>query len=75
MINEHERAVLTVDLPKHGLEAGDVGTVVHVYADCEAYEIEFFSMVGDTLDVVTIPKNHVRQGTRSDVLHVRRLSA
>ncbi len=33
MINEHERIVLTKSVPNEGLEAGDVGTVVHVYAD------------------------------------------
>ncbi len=31
MIAEHDRVVLTSDLPENGLMAGDVGTVVHVY--------------------------------------------
>ena len=43
MIKEHERIVLTTPLPKEGLEPGDVGTVVHVYKDGEAYEVEFFT--------------------------------
>ena len=30
-IREHERAVLTRDLPEKGFEAGDVGTVVSVH--------------------------------------------
>ena len=60
MIQEHERAVLTVDLPKNRLEAGDVGTVVHVYGDGAAYEIEFFTLDGHTLDVVTVEASHVR---------------
>ena len=44
MIREHERVVLTSPMPGGGLVAGDVGTVVHVYPDCKAYEVEF---VGD----------------------------
>jgi hypothetical protein len=75
MIRAHERAVLTGDLPEQGLEAGDVGTVVHVYADGAAYEIEFFALDGRTLDVVTVAAGRVRPVCRHDMLHVRELSA
>jgi hypothetical protein len=33
MFKEHDRIVLTAPVPAEGLEVGDVGTVVHVYAD------------------------------------------
>ena len=33
MIKEHDRIVLKAAIPAEGLEAGDVGTVVHVYRD------------------------------------------
>jgi hypothetical protein len=33
MIKEHDRVVLTTPASTEGLEAGDVGTVVHVYWD------------------------------------------
>ena len=33
MIEEHDRIVLTESFPEHDLQAGDVGTVVHVYED------------------------------------------
>lgn len=75
MMREHERAVLTRDLPEHGLKAGDVGTVVHVYRDGAAYEIEFFALDGRTLDVVTVAAEQVRPVGRRDMLHVRELSA
>jgi hypothetical protein len=74
MIPEHERAVLTADLPEHGLKAGDVGTVVHIYHDGAAYEIEFFTLDGRTLDVVTVEAEHVRSVSSRDVLHVRERS-
>lgn len=75
MIREHERAVLTRDLPERGLKAGDVGTVVHVYRDGAAYEIELFALDGRTLDVVTVEAEHVRPVGYRDMLHVRELSA
>ena len=36
--------MLTEPVPAEGLEPGDVGTVVHVYADGKAYEVEFVAL-------------------------------
>jgi hypothetical protein len=46
MIKEHDRIVLTERVPATGLEAGNVGTVVHVYADGKAFEVEFTTLNG-----------------------------
>ena len=46
MISEHERVVLTEPVAAEGLVAGDVGTVVHVYPDAKAYEVEFTTLRG-----------------------------
>ncbi len=43
---EHERVVLTRAVAGERLEAGDVGTVVHVYRDGLAYEVEFTTLDG-----------------------------
>lgn len=75
MIKEHEQVVLTVDLPGHDFEAGDVGVVVHVYGDSEAYELEIFSLDGRTLDVVTVESAQVRPVGRRDIRHIRERSA
>jgi len=40
MIRELEMVVLTRDVPEHGLKKGDVGAVVHRYADGVAFEVE-----------------------------------
>ena len=40
MIKEHDCIVLTQDISGEGLRAGDVGTVVHIHRDGEAYEAE-----------------------------------
>lgn len=71
MLKEHERAVLTVDLPDLALKAGDLGTIVHVYSDQAAYEIEFFTLDGRTLQVITVEASQVRAVTSRDILHAR----
>lgn len=73
IIEELEQAVLTADLPEHNLKAGDIGVVVHVYKSGAAYEVEFFTVGGDTLDVVTVEASQVRQVRSTDVLHARPL--
>ena len=74
MIQEHEQAVLVEDLADTTFKKGDVGTVVHIYADGTAYEIEFFALDGHTLDVVTVGAKQVRAVRHSDVMHVREMS-
>ena len=60
MIHEHECVVWTVPLPAGGLEAGDNGTVVHVYKDGEAHEVEFIILAGETAAVATMEAPQVR---------------
>lgn len=74
MINEHDRVVLTVDSPDFSLQMGDVGTVVHIYGDHEACEVEFFTLHGQTVDVVTIESAHVRPARSTEILHARAMS-
>ncbi len=71
MFKEHEQAVLTEDLPKHQLKAGDVGVVVHIYSSDKAYEVEFFTLSGETLDVVTVEAAQLRPVDSHDVMHAR----
>jgi hypothetical protein len=74
MIREHERIVLTSPVPASSLEAGDVGTVVHVYPDGEAYEVEFVTLDGHTAAVLTLTATQVRPVSRRDLTHSRELS-
>lgn len=74
MIKEHERVVLTTTLPAEKLEPGDVGTVVHVYEDGEAYEVEFVTLDGHTAAVATLEASQVRPVGRHDITHTRQLS-
>jgi hypothetical protein len=71
MIKELDRVVLTVPLATEGLEAGDVGTVVHVYRDGRAYEVEFVALDGHTKAVATLEAGQVRPVTGRDMAHAR----
>ena len=59
MIRELDNVVLTIDLPEHGLKKGDVGTVVLVH-DSSGYEVEFVTLGGSILVVVSLSNNQVR---------------
>ncbi len=72
-VNEHERVVLTASLPAEGLEPGDVGTIVHVYSDGQAYEVEFMTLDGHTTAVATVEANQIRPVTRRDMSHSREI--
>lgn len=73
MIKEHERVVLTGTVPEAGLETGDVGAVVHVYADKRAYEVEFLTLTGRTAAVVTLEASQVRPVGGREITHARDL--
>jgi hypothetical protein len=71
MITELDIVVLTKSLPEHGLEKGDVGSVVHVFGQGEAYEVEFVTLKGETAALVTLTSSEVRSVGKMDLLHVR----
>ena len=75
MIKEHERVVLKSPVPAEGLEAGDVGTVVHIYKDGRAYELEFTTLDGTTAAVVTVEASQVRPVHKDEITHARTLAA
>lgn len=60
MIREHSSVVLTEAIASAGLEAGDVGVVVHVHRNGEAYEVEFLTLDGNTIAVETLTARQVR---------------
>ena len=73
MIKEHDRIVLKTSVPAKGLEAGDVGTIVHIYRDGAAYEVEFTTLNGDTAAVVTVEASQVRPVHEREITHAREL--
>jgi hypothetical protein len=73
MAAEHDLVVLTEDLPEHGLALGDVGTVVLVHGDGDGYEVEFATLLGDTVAVVTLLPGQIRPLGRQEIAHARAL--
>lgn len=71
MIKEHDRVVLTAELAEFGLQAGDVGTVVHVYRGRKAMEVEFLALDGETIAIQTLPASKVRSVSRREITHAR----
>ena len=75
MIKEHDCIVLLQDLPEDSLEAGDIGTVVHTHQGGAGYEVEFMTLAGETVAVVTLLPSQLRPIARRDLAHVRELTA
>ena len=74
MIREHDRVVLTAPVPNEYLEIGDVGTVVHVYQDGKAFEVEFTTLDGHTAAVATVETSQVRPVASREITHARRVA-
>jgi len=64
---------LKAAIPGEGLEAGDVGTVVHIHKDGAAYEVEFITLAGRTVAVATVEASDLRPVGKRDISHVREL--
>lgn len=72
---ELETVVLTRDIPDHDLKEGDMGAVVNVYDNGNAAEIEFVTVTGKTIALVTLKAVDIRSAKSDDVLHVREFAS
>ena len=78
MFKEHKQIVLTADvLGDEGeeLKPGDVGTIVHVHPDKEAFVVEFMSLDGGTVALATVLLSQVRPVMGADLTHARTVTA
>jgi ATP-dependent exoDNAse (exonuclease V) alpha subunit len=71
MIQELDTVILVKDYPDQGLVKGDMGAVVTVHDGGKALEVEFGTLAGDTLGVLTLTADEVRPISARDVPHVR----
>ena len=74
MIKELDRIILKSDLPEHNLKSGDIGTVVLVHGNGDGYEVEFASLDGETVAVVSLYADQVRPIGRGEIAHARPLA-
>ena len=71
MIQDLDRVVLTTDLPEYELKEGDIGTVVLVHRDGEGYEVEFITLDGETVAVVSLFATQLRLIGRREIAQAR----
>ncbi len=74
MLKELDTVILSRDMPERKLRAGDIGTVVHVHRDGDAYEVEFVTLGGETLCLITLSADAVRPVTGEEIAHARVLA-
>ncbi|MBU2830430.1 DUF4926 domain-containing protein [Acidithiobacillus ferriphilus] len=71
MIRELDTVMLIKDRPSEGLVKGDVGSVVFIHEGGKAFEVEFLTMTGDPLGVLTLAVDEIQPVSARDVPHVR----
>lgn len=74
MIKALDTDALTRDLPEQGLRRDDLGAVVLVYNDGEAYEVEFVALDGTTVALLTLPADFVRPIRTREIAHAREVA-
>ncbi len=70
--SELQTVVLTREIQEHGLMAGDLGTIVHLFDDGAA-EVEFVTAAGTTQALVTLSAADFRSVQPTDLVAVRKL--
>lgn len=68
-----ECVVLAHDISKHGLRAGDLGTVVEIYPE-GGVEVEVIRGSGFTQALLTLTDQDIRKMDSHDLLATRRLA-
>lgn len=75
MFNELDTVVLTHDIKEHSLKKGDIGAIVNVYNNREAFEVEFVTAKGKTIALLTLTSHDLRPIASNDILHARGVTA
>ena len=71
MIKELDCVALKVALPEHGLAAGDVGAVVHVYGEGRGCMVEFTTFDGKTVALTKVSPDQIRPLAPNEIHHAR----
>jgi hypothetical protein len=71
MIRELDRVVLTTDLPEYRLKKGDIGTVVLAHQGGKGYEVEFVTLDGETVAVVSLFDTQLRPIGHREIAQAR----
>lgn len=74
-MKELDTVILAEDVPEHGLREGDLGTIVLVHGLGAGFEVEFATLGGDTVAVVTLRREQVRPLSHREIAHARQLAS
>ena len=70
-MDEFDLVVLQDNTTNERLKAGDVGTILTVYNDGKAFEVEFVTLTGELVAVETLLPHQIRTVRASEVMAVR----
>jgi hypothetical protein len=77
-ISLYSRISLNRDFPEYSLKQGDIATFVDTVPDPEGIEegyiLEVFNALGESINVVTVPKSAVASLQLDEILSVRSLA-
>ena len=73
-MHELDQVVVTENLREIAVRSGDIGTIVYVYPSHTAFEVEFVTLRGVTLGVVTLNECAIRPVLEGEIRHARQLS-
>jgi hypothetical protein len=74
MIKELDNVVLATEIPEYGLTEGDIGTVVMLHDGGKGCEVEFMTLTGKTIAVITLHAHQVRPIAKDEIAHVRHVA-
>jgi hypothetical protein len=74
-MQELERVALTEAMPEHNLEAGDIGMIVHIYSEHKGYEVEFVTLNGDLVALVSVYTEQIRQLENNEIASARQVKS
>ena len=74
----YKEVSLKCDLPKYHLKKGDIATIVEYIEGKDdlpnAYVLEAFDALGETIGIFTLPDDKVASITHNEVLHARTIN-
>ena len=70
-MSEFDLVVLQEDATNGRLKAGDVGTVLTVYSEGKAFEVEFVTLTGEFVAIETLLPHQIRPVRPSEMMSVR----
>lgn len=74
-MSEFDLVVLEDNEANERLKVGDIGTILTVYSEGKAFEVEFVTLTGELVAVETLLPHQIRTVRASEVMTVRDTTA